>query len=130
MDDLEHIFKVISDDAKLSKWAGGWATTGRTSAAPARDQRHRWGKPGRHSLPESRQRHGGCGQPGRQAEGAMCAYLETWHWTSRIFWNSARNTGDERRRTHDMNTANWIPDLFMKRVAGNGTGRFLIERRA
>jgi ribonucleoside-diphosphate reductase alpha chain len=50
----------------------------------------------------------------------MCAYLETWHLDIEDFMELRKNTGDERRRTHDMNTANWIPDLFMKRVAQNG----------
>jgi ribonucleoside-diphosphate reductase alpha chain len=50
----------------------------------------------------------------------MCAYLETWHLDIEDFLELRKNTGDERRRTHDMNTANWIPDLFMKRVANNG----------
>ena len=48
--------------------------------------------------------------------GGNCAYLETWHYDIEEFLDLRRNTGDERRRTHDMNTANWIPDLFMKRV--------------
>ena len=51
----------------------------------------------------------------------MCAYLETWHLDVEDFLELRKNTGDERRRTHDMNTANWIPDLFMKRVSENGT---------
>ncbi len=50
----------------------------------------------------------------------MCAYLETWHLDIEDFLELRKNTGDERRRTHDMNTANWIPDLFMKRVEENG----------
>ena len=49
----------------------------------------------------------------------MCAYLETWHLDIEQFLELRKNTGDERRRTHDMNTANWIPDLFMKRVHSN-----------
>ena len=48
--------------------------------------------------------------------GATCAYLETWHLDIEDFLDLRRNTGDDRRRTHDMNTSNWIPDLFMKRV--------------
>ena len=52
--------------------------------------------------------------------GATCAYLETWHYDVEDFLDLRRNTGDERRRTHDMNTANWIPDLFMKRVIEDG----------
>ncbi len=50
----------------------------------------------------------------------MCAYLETWHLDIEEFLELRKNTGDDRRRTHDMNTANWIPDLFMKRVMDNG----------
>jgi ribonucleoside-diphosphate reductase alpha chain len=53
---------------------------------------------------------------GGKRKGAMCAYLETWHLDIEDFLELRKNTGDERRRTDDMNTANWIPDLFMKRV--------------
>ena len=56
---------------------------------------------------------------GGKRKGAMCAYLETWHLDVEDFLELRKNTGDERRRTHDMNTANWIPDLFMKRVMQN-----------
>ncbi|WP_418648146.1 ribonucleoside-diphosphate reductase subunit alpha [Thauera butanivorans] len=56
---------------------------------------------------------------GGKRKGAVCAYLETWHLDIEEFLELRKNTGDERRRTHDMNTANWIPDLFMKRVLGN-----------
>jgi ribonucleotide reductase alpha subunit len=54
---------------------------------------------------------------GGKRKGAVCAYLETWHIDIEEFLDLRKNTGDDRRRTHDMNTANWIPDLFMKRVA-------------
>ena len=57
---------------------------------------------------------------GGKRKGAMCAYLETWHLDIEDFLDLRKNTGEERRRTHDMNTANWIPDLFMKRVAEEG----------
>ncbi len=57
---------------------------------------------------------------GGKRKGAVCAYLETWHIDINDFLELRKNTGDERRRTHDMNTANWIPDLFMKRVAEEG----------
>lgn len=57
---------------------------------------------------------------GGKRKGAMCAYLETWHLDIEDFLELRKNTGDERRRTHDMNTANWIPDLFMKRVVAQG----------
>ena len=56
---------------------------------------------------------------GGKRKGAVCAYLETWHKDIEEFLELRKNTGDERRRTHDMNTANWIPDLFMKRVIEN-----------
>ena len=56
---------------------------------------------------------------GGKRKGAVCAYLETWHLDIEDFLELRKNTGDERRRTHDMNTANWIPDLFMKRVLEN-----------
>ncbi|HKY99590.1 MAG TPA: ATP cone domain-containing protein, partial [Rhabdochlamydiaceae bacterium] len=62
----------------------------------------------------------GLAHNGGKRKGAMCAYLETWHLDIEDFLELRKNTGDERRRTHDMNTANWIPDLFMKRVASNG----------
>ena len=52
--------------------------------------------------------------------GATCVYLETWHLDIEDFLDLRKNTGDERRRTHDINTANWIPDLFMKRVLEDG----------
>jgi ribonucleoside-diphosphate reductase alpha chain len=57
---------------------------------------------------------------GGKRKGAMCAYLETWHLDIEEFLDLRKNTGDDRRRTHDMNTANWTPDLFMKRVAEEG----------
>ncbi len=63
----------------------------------------------------------GLAHNGGKRKGAMCAYLETWHLDIEDFLELRKNTGDERRRTHDMNTANWIPDLFMKRVDANGT---------
>ena len=62
----------------------------------------------------------GLAHNGGKRKGAMCAYLETWHLDIEDFLELRKNTGDERRRTHDMNTANWIPDLFMKRVRENG----------
>jgi ribonucleoside-diphosphate reductase alpha chain len=61
----------------------------------------------------------GLAHNGGKRKGAVCAYLETWHKDIEEFLELRKNTGDDRRRTHDMNTANWIPDLFMKRVAEN-----------
>ena len=57
---------------------------------------------------------------GGKRKGAVCAYLESWHLDIEEFLELRKNTGDDRRRTHDMNTANWIPDLFMKRVTEDG----------
>ena len=58
---------------------------------------------------------------GGKRKGAVCSYLESWHLDIEEFLDLRKNTGDDRRRTHDMNTANWIPDLFMKRVATTAT---------
>jgi ribonucleoside-diphosphate reductase alpha chain len=120
MDDLDHIFKVISDDAKLSKWAGGlgndWTNIRATGG-------HIKGTNGTSQgvipfLKVANDTAVAVNQGGKR-KGAMCAYLETWHLDIEDFLELRKNTGDERRRTHDMNTANWIPDLFMKRVKAN-----------
>lgn len=119
-DDLKHIFKVISDDAQLSKWAGGlgndWTNVRATGARIK-------GTNGKSQgvipfLKVANDTAVAVNQGGKR-KGAMCAYLETWHMDIEDFLDLRKNTGDERRRTHDMNTANWIPDLFMKRVAKN-----------
>jgi ribonucleoside-diphosphate reductase alpha chain len=120
-DDLEHIFKVISDNAKLSKWAGGlgndWTNVRATNA-------HIAGTNGKSQgvvpfLKVVNDTAVAVNQGGKR-KGAVCAYLETWHLDIEDFIELRKNTGDDRRRTHDMNTANWIPDLFMKRVEENG----------
>lgn len=117
MDDLSHIFKIISDDAQLSKWAGGlgndWTNVRATGAKIK-------GTNGRSQgiipfLKVANDTAVAVNQGGKR-KGAMCAYLETWHIDIEDFLELRKNSGDERRRTHDMNTANWIPDLFMKRV--------------
>ncbi len=117
MDDLSNIYKVISDDAQLSKWAGGlgndWSNVRATGAMIK-------GTNGRSQgvipfLKVANDTAVAVNQGGKR-KGAMCAYLETWHLDIEDFLELRKNTGDERRRTHDMNTANWIPDLFMKRV--------------
>lgn len=120
MDDLSHIFKVVSDDAQLSKWAGGlgndWTNVRATGSLIK----------GTNGLSQgvipflkvANDTAVAVNQGGKR-KGAMCAYLETWHLDIEDFLELRKNTGDERRRTHDMNTANWIPDLFMKRVAEN-----------
>jgi ribonucleoside-diphosphate reductase alpha chain len=121
MDDLQHIFKCVSDDAQLSKWAGGlgndWtnvrATGSRIKGTNGRSQ-------GVIPFLKVANDTAVAVNQGGKRKGAMCAYLETWHLDIEDFLELRKNTGDERRRTHDMNTANWIPDLFMKRVAENG----------
>jgi ribonucleoside-diphosphate reductase alpha chain len=120
MDDLDHIFKVISDDAKLSKWAGGlgndWSNVRGTGAMIRGTNGESQGVVP--FLKVANDTAVAVNQGGKR-KGAMCAYLETWHLDIEDFLELRKNTGDERRRTHDMNTANWIPDLFMKRVARN-----------
>ena len=120
-DDLEHIFKVIGDDARLSKWAGGlgndWtnvrATGGYIKGTNGTSQ-------GVIPFLKVANDTAVAVNQGGKRKGAMCAYLETWHLDIEDFIELRKNTGDERRRTHDMHTANWIPDLFMKRVAEEG----------
>ena len=120
MDDLEHIFKVISDDAKLSKWAGGlgndWTNIRATGATIKGTNGESQGVVP--FLKVANDTAVAVNQGGKR-KGAMCAYLETWHLDIEDFLELRKNTGDERRRTHDMNTANWIPDLFMNRVIAN-----------
>jgi len=117
MDDLEHIFKVVGDNAMLSKWAGGlgndWTNIRATNA-------HISGTNGQSQgvipfLKVVNDTAIAVNQGGKR-KGAVCSYLETWHLDIEEFLDLRKNTGDDRRRTHDMHTANWIPDLFMKRV--------------
>jgi ribonucleoside-diphosphate reductase alpha chain len=120
-DDLSNIFKVIADDAQLSKWAGGigndWTNVrGTGSFIKGTNGKSQGIIP---FLKVANDTAVAVNQGGKR-KGAMCAYLETWHIDIEDFLELRKNTGDERRRTHDMNTANWIPDLFMKRVAENG----------
>ena len=120
-DDLEHIFKCVSDNAKLSKWAGGlgndWTGIRATNA-------HIKGTNGRSQgvipfLKVVNDTAVAVNQGGKR-KGAVCSYLETWHMDIEEFLDLRKNTCDDRRRTHDMHTANWIPDLFMKRVQQEG----------
>ena len=117
-DDLDGIFNSIKDDALLSKYAGGlgndWTRVRGMGA-------HIKGTNGKSQgvvpfLKVANDTAVAVNQGGKR-KGAMCAYLETWHIDIEEFLDLRKNTGDDRRRTHDMNTANWIPDLFMKRVA-------------
>lgn len=121
MDDLHHIFKVIADDAQLSKWAGGigndWTYV---RATGARIKGTNGTSQGVIPFLKVANDTAVAVNQGGKRKGAMCAYLETWHLDIEDFLELRKNTGDERRRTHDMNTANWIPDLFMKRVKEGG----------
>lgn len=122
MDDLHHIFKVVADDAQLSKWAGGigndWTNVRATGSIIKGTNGSSQGVIP--FLKVANDTAVAVNQGGKR-KGAMCAYLETWHLDIEDFLELRKNTGDERRRTHDMNTSNWIPDLFMKRVHNNGT---------
>ena len=121
-DDLDAIFSAIKDDALLSKFAGGlgndWTPVRAMGA-------HIKGTNGKSQgvvpfLKVANDTAVAVNQGGKR-KGAMCAYLETWHLDIEEFIELRKNTGDDRRRTHDMNTANWIPDLFMQRVVEEGT---------
>lgn len=121
-DDLNHIFKVVADNAKLSKWAGGigndWTGVRATGAKIKGTNGESQGVIP--FLKVANDTAVAVNQGGKR-KGAVCAYLETWHLEIEEFLELRKNTGDDRRRTHDMNTANWIPDLFLKRVAEGGT---------
>jgi len=116
-DDLENIFKVISDDAKLSKWAGGIGNDWTSIRATGANIKGTNGK-SQGVVPFLKVANDtalAVNQGGKR-KGAICAYLEIWHLDFEEFLELRKNTGDDRRRTHDMHTAGWIPDLFMKRV--------------
>lgn len=116
-DDLAHIFKVISDDAQLSKWAGGLGNDWTNVRATGSNIQGTNGK-SQGVIPFLKVANDtavAVNQGGKR-KGALCSYLETWHLDIEDFIELRKNTGDDRRRTHDMNTANWIPDLFLKRV--------------
>ncbi len=116
-DDLDNIFKSLGDNAQLSKWSGGlgndWSNLRGTGALIKRN-----GIESQGVIPFLKIANDvtvAISRSGRK-RGATCAYLESWHYDIEDFLELRKNTGDERRRTHDMNTSNWIPDLFMQRV--------------
>ncbi len=120
-DDLGAIFHGISNNALLSKFAGGlgndWTPVRGIGA-------HIKGTNGKSQgvvpfLKVANDTAVAVNQGGKR-KGAVCAYLETWHIDVEEFLDLRKNTGDERRRTHDMNTANWVPDEFLRRVRANG----------
>lgn len=116
-DDLDHIFKSLKDNAHLSKWSGGlgnsW-TAIRGTGAPIKSIK----VSSQGTVPFLKLANDVVCAINRSGSrrGATCAYLEAWHYDFEDFLDLRRNTGDERRRTHDMNTAAWVPDLFMKRM--------------
>ncbi|MGQ0684950.1 ribonucleoside-diphosphate reductase subunit alpha [Bradyrhizobium sp.] len=120
-DDLDGIFKSIKDNALLAKYSGGlgndWTPVRGLGA-------HIKGTNGESQgiipfLKVANDTAIAVNQGGKR-KGAVCAYLETWHVDIEEFLDLRKNTGDDRRRTHDMNTANWVPDLFMQRVTEDG----------
>jgi ribonucleoside-diphosphate reductase alpha chain len=120
-DDLDGIYEGLKENALLSKFAGGlgndWTNVRSLGS-------HIKGTNGKSQgvvpfLKVVNDTAVAVNQGGKR-KGAVCAYLETWHLDVEEFLELRKNTGDDRRRTHDMNTANWIPDLFMKRVMEKG----------
>ncbi len=120
-DDLDGIFKSVKDNALLAKYSGGlgndWTRVRGLGA-------HIRGTNGKSQgvvpfLKVANDTAIAVNQGGKR-KGAVCAYLETWHVDIEEFLDLRKNTGDDRRRTHDMNTANWVPDLFMQRVEADG----------
>lgn len=120
-DNLDGIYEAIKENALLAKYAGGLGN----DWTPVRAMRsHIKGTNGESQgvvpfLKVVNDTAVAVNQGGKR-KGAVCCYLESWHLDIEEFLDLRKNTGDERRRTHDMNTANWIPDLFMKRVIEGG----------
>jgi ribonucleoside-diphosphate reductase alpha chain len=120
-DDLSHIFKVIGDNAQMSKWSGGIGTDF-TNLRGIGALIKGTGVESQGIIPFLKVANDTTAAINRSGKrrGAAVVYLETWHIDIEDFLELRKNTGDERRRTHDMNTANWIPDLFMERVRQDG----------
>ncbi|MBI2120002.1 MAG: ribonucleoside-diphosphate reductase subunit alpha [Parcubacteria group bacterium] len=120
-DSLDGIFKNYADNAQLSKWSGGLGTDW-TNIRGTGSFIKGTGVESQGVIPFLKIANDvtvAINRSGRR-RGAACVYLETWHYDILDFLELRKNTGDERRRTHDMDTANWIPDLFMKRVRDGG----------
>jgi ribonucleoside-diphosphate reductase alpha chain len=120
-DDLDGIYEAIKENALLAKYAGGLGNDWTPVRALGS---HIKGTNGKSQgvvpfLKVVNDTAVAVNQGGKR-KGAVCSYLETWHLDIEEFLELRKNTGDDRRRTHDMNTANWVPDLFMKRVVENG----------
>ena len=120
-DDLSHILKSIGDNAQLSKWSGGlgndWTNIRGTGAQIKSTNVGSQGVVPFLKIVDATT--AAINRSGKR-RGATCVYLEAWHYDFEDFLELRKNTGDERRRTHDTNTASWIPDLFMKRVLADG----------
>ena len=120
-DDLDGIYSAIRDNAMLSKWAGGLGNDWTPVRALGAYIKGTNGKSqGVVPFLKVVNDTAVAVNQGGKRKGAVCSYLETWHLDIEEFLELRKNTGDDRRRTHDMNTANWIPDLFMKRVFEDG----------
>ncbi|MGZ5267586.1 MAG: ribonucleoside-diphosphate reductase subunit alpha, partial [Caldimonas sp.] len=120
-DDLDGIYEALKENALLSKFAGGLGNDWTNVRALGS---HIKGTNGKSQgvvpfLKVVNDTAVAVNQGGKR-KGAVCAYLESWHLDIEEFLELRKNTGDDRRRTHDMNTANWVPDLFMKRVMEGG----------
>lgn len=116
-DDLHGIYGAIQDNAMLSKWAGGLGNDWTPVRALGSYIKGTNGKSqGVVPFLKVASDTAVAVNQGGKRKGAVCAYLETWHLDIEEFLELRKNTGDDRRRTHDMNSANWVPDLFMKRV--------------
>ncbi len=120
-DHLEGIYGAVRDNALLSKWAGGLGNDWTPVRALGAYIKGTNGKSqGVVPFLKVVNDTAVAVNQGGKRKGAVCAYLETWHLDIEEFLELRKNTGDDRRRTHDMNTASWIPDLFMKRVFEDG----------
>ena len=121
-DDLDGIYESIKENALLSKFAGGlgndWT---RVRALGSRIKGTNGESQGVVPFLKVVNDTAVAVNQGGKRKGAVCTYLETWHLDIEEFLELRKNTGDDRRRTHDMNTANWIPDLFMRRVMEKGS---------
>lgn len=116
-DDLNQIYSAIKDNALLSKFAGGLGNDWTSVRAMGARIKGTNGKSlGVVPFLNVANASAVAVNQGGKRKGAVCAYLETWHLDIEEFLELRKNTGDDRRRTHDMNTANWVPDLFMKRL--------------
>lgn len=121
-DDLAHIFKSVSDNALLSKWSGGLGNDW-TNVRALGSRIHGTNGQSQGVVPFLKVVNDAAVavNQGGKRKGAVAAYLEVWHSDFLEFLDLRKNSGDDRRRTHDMHTAAWIPDLFMERVQANGS---------